>query len=59
MSEKPPVAARVRAAFGIPNIDDIQKMFAADFDALTQRLDTLIDLERQILATLQQAPPPR
>jgi len=56
VTEKPPVAARVRAAFGIPNIDEIQKMFDEDFKELTDRLDTLIDLERQILAALQQAP---
>jgi hypothetical protein len=54
-----PLGARVRGAFGLPNFDDIQKALDADFAALTARLDTLIDLERQILAVLSQAPPPR
>jgi hypothetical protein len=48
---------RVRASFGLPDFGALQKALDDDFGALTQRLDTMIDLQRQILAALQQEPP--
>lgn len=48
---------KVRASFGLPNFDDIQKALDEDFGQLTQRLDTMIDLLREIQASLAARPP--
>lgn len=37
----------------LPDMDKIQAALDEDFEALTQRLDKLIDLEQQLLAELR------
>lgn len=37
----------------LPDMDKIQAALDEDFAALTERLDTLIDLEKQILGELR------
>lgn len=42
---------------GLPDMGKIQAALDEDFEALTQRLDKLIDLEQQILAELRKGAP--
>jgi hypothetical protein len=40
----------------LPDINKLSAMFDEDFDALSQRLDTMIDLLRQLVAAQQPKP---